>query len=231
MSFEKNLLISLLKLTEKGAASQESVNIDSRLPVSLASSLLRKMQNENLILIKDRMVEVNTESRLKLAVKAIGSGADVECISALLRWQEFEAMAALALELNGYFTVKNVWFKNLGRRWEIDVVGCRKPLVVCVDCKHWHHGMHTSTLNKIANRQADRVTAFADSLPIIARDFPCAQWSKAKFVPVILSLVPFSPKFCDDIPVVPVLQLQNFITQLPLNVKLLKYFSREFSHL
>ena len=231
MSIERNLLISLLKLTENGAVEQKSVNKDARLPASLTSTLLEKLQNENLVYLKDDSVEVDTESRLKLAVKAVELGADVQSISDFLRWQEFEAIAALALELNGYATKKNVRFKHAGRRWEIDVVGCRKPLVLCIDCKHWHHGMHPSTLTKMTAAQAERVAAFADSLPSTSIDLPCAKWSKAKFVPVILSLISFAPKFCDNVPVVPVLQLQDFVSQLPLNVESLKYFSREFSHL
>jgi hypothetical protein len=83
----------------------------------------------------------------------------------------------------------------------------------------------------MAAAQAERVAAFADSLPSTTIDLPCSKWSKAKFVPVILSLIPFAPKFCDNVPVVPVLQLQDFVSQLPLNVELLRYFSREFSHL
>jgi Holliday junction resolvase-like predicted endonuclease len=231
VSFEKNLLISLLKLTEKGSTKQEIVNIDSKLPSSLTSTLLHKLQNENIVNLKKGSVEVDTESRLKLAVKAIRLGADVECVSNFLRWQEFEAMAALALELNGYVTQKNVRFKQQGRRWEIDVIGCRKPLVVCVDCKHWHHGMHASTLGKMTAAQADRVAAFAESLPSIAIDLPCVRWEKAKFIPVILSLTSFAPKFCDKVPVVPVLQLQEFINQLPLNVESVKYFPMDFSNL
>jgi hypothetical protein len=91
--------------------------------------------------------------------------------------------------------------------------------------------MHPSTLTKMAASQAERVAAFADSLPSKTLDLPCVKWSKAKFVPVILSLIPFSPKFCGQVPIVPVLQLQDFLSHLPLNVELLKYFSREFSHL
>jgi hypothetical protein len=59
----------------------------------------------------------------------------------------------------------------------------------------------------------------------------CVKWNKAKFVPVILSLIPSSLKFYDDVPVVPVLQLQDFLAQLPAQVESLTYFVKEFSHL
>lgn len=228
---ERELLISLLKLTENGAIEQEQLNTDSRLPSTTTLLLLEKLQKENLLYLKDKMVEVEAQSRLKLAAKAVQLGADIERVSNYLKWQEFEAMAALALDFNGYIAQKNVRFKHAGRRWEIDVVGCKKPLIVCIDCKHWHYGIHSSTIKKMAESQAVRVSAFADSLPNPSTDLPDLKWTRANFVPVILTLVPFRSKFCDNIPVVSVLQLQDFVSQLPLQVESLRYFSRSFSHL
>jgi len=124
-----------------------------------------------------------------------------------------------------------VRFKHGGRKWEIDVVGCRKPLVVCVDCKHYHHGMSPSAMQKIAEAQTQRTKALAESLPNVTMKLDCASWDKAKFVPAILSLLPSRVKFCDDVPIVPILQLQDFISQLPIQVESLTYFRKEFSHL
>ncbi len=231
MSIERTLLISLLKLSQNGAVELENVNLDARLPSSVISTLLKKLQNENLVYKRDGLIEVNAECRLALAVRAIELGADVERLSNFLCWQEFEAMAAISLELCGYTTKKNVRFKHNRKRWEIDVIGFKKPLVLCIDCKHWRHGMHPSTLNKMAVAQATRVNALANSLPTVVTDFACIKWDQAKFVPVILSLVPFAGKFCDDIPIVPVLALQDFVSQLPLNLECLRYSSRKFNHL
>ena len=114
----------------------------------LSRKLLAKLQNEGLIYLKQDSVEVESNGRLKLAVKAVSLGADVEHISNLLCWQEFEEITAFALKNNGYIVSNNVRFKNATRRWEIDVVGCKKPLVVCIDCKHWQHAIAPSALKK-----------------------------------------------------------------------------------
>ena len=106
MSVERNLLISLLKLTKEGPVLIESVNKEARIPSTVTLKLLEKLQNENLIYLKTDSVEVDSNSRLKLAVKAASLGADIEHISDLLCWQEFEEIAAFALKNNGY-TVKN----------------------------------------------------------------------------------------------------------------------------
>jgi Holliday junction resolvase-like predicted endonuclease len=231
MVIERDLLISLLKLTKDGPVLTEYVNQDARIASDIVRKLLEKLQNEDMLYLKEDTVEANSDNRLRLAVKAASLGADVEHISAFLRWQEFEDIAAIALERNGYVVAKNVRFKHAGRRWEIDVVGCRKPLVLCVDCKHWQRGLKPSALRKIVEAQVERAHALANTLPSAALKVECVKWNRAKFVPVILSLIPSSFKFYDNVPVVPVLQLQDFLIQLPAQVESLTYFVKEFSHL
>ena len=231
MIIEQNLLISILKLTKDEHVLTKYVNQEARVASDIAKKLLEKLQNEGLITLKNDFVEVAGNNRLRLAVKAISLGADVEHISNLLRWQEFEDIAAIALERNGYATAKNVRFKHGGRRWEIDVISCRKPLVLCVDCKRWQRSLTYSALGKIVEAQIARACALADTLPNPSLKFECVKWISAKFVPVILSLVPCSFKFYDEVPVVPVLQLQDFLVQLPAYVEQFKYFTRKFSHL
>ncbi len=228
---ERDLLISLLKLTKNGAAELKNVNLEAKLPSSVTLKLLYKLQSENLVYLEGYKIEADSSCRLKLAVKAVELGADIERVSDFLGWREFEEIAALSLERNGYAVKKNVHFKSATRRWEIDVVGCRKPLVICIDCKHWHQGMHFSVLSKIVASQIERVKAFEETLPAVSLDFECSRWDRAKIVPVVLSLVVSRFKFVDDVPVVPVLQFQDFLSQLPTNVESLKYFSREFRHL
>ena len=218
-------------MTQNGAAKQDDINTDARIPSSVTFALLEKLQNENLVDLENGLVEVDDSAKVKLAVKAVELGAGVERISDFLSWREFEEIASVALDLNGYVAARNVHFTQGGRRWEIDVVGCKKPLVVCIDCKQWHHGMNPSTLARIAESQARRVDAFSKALPNVKLALPCVKWEKAQFIPVIVSLISGGSKFFGRVPVVPVLQLQDFISQLPLQMDSLKYFTREFSHL
>ncbi len=231
MVVERELLISLLKLTKDGAVLIEDVNRDYRIASDIARKLLEKLQNEDLLNLQGATVKVTSDNRLRLAVKAVSLGADVERVSAFLSWQEFEDIAAIALERNGYAVVKNVRFKRAGRKWEMDIVGCKKPLVVCIDCKHWGHGLSPSALKRIIEAQVERARALAESLPNVSLEIECAKWNKAKFIPVVLSLTQGRFKFHDRVPIVPVLQLQDFLSQLPAYTESLKYFSKEFNHL
>jgi hypothetical protein len=231
MSVERNLLISLLKFTKKGPVLIESVNRDAKIPMAVSLTLLKKLQNEGLIYLKADSVEVGSGDRLKLAVKAAFLGADVEQISNLLCWQEFEEIAAFALMNNGYSVHKNLRFTHVRKRWEIDVVGCKKPNVICIDCKRWQKAISPSALIRIVQLQSQRTLALADSLPNVKLNLDCTKWDKAKFIPAVLSLIPSASKFCDKVPVVPVLQLQDFISQLPVYTEALRFFLKSFKNL
>ncbi|MGD6934335.1 MAG: restriction endonuclease [Candidatus Bathyarchaeia archaeon] len=231
ISVERNLIISLLKLTQKTGVLLKDVKDHSKLPTETTYMLLEKFQSENLLNLNNQTVEVSIDDRLKLAVKAVSLGADVQTVSDLLCWQEFEEIAIMALRNNGFAVAKNVRFSHGGRKWEIDAVGCKRPLVVCIDCKHWGKAISASVLGKIAQAQAYRAKALSEFLPAVKLQLECTKWEKAQFVPAILSLVQGSFKFYDDIPIVPVLQLQDFLCQLPAYMYQLKAFPKVFDHL
>jgi Holliday junction resolvase-like predicted endonuclease len=231
MNVERNLIISLLKLTKEGSALTEDVNKEAYIPSVTAKKLLGKLEDEGLVYLKGNRVDIESGNRLKLAVKAVSLGADLEHVSNLLCWQEFEEITALALKNNGYVVSSNVRFKHAGRRWEIDVVGCKNPLVVCIDCKHWQQAITPSALRSIIDSQVERVRALADSLPAPSLKLECTRWSKAKFTPAILSLIPSAFKFYDKVPIVPILQLQDFLNQLPAYTNMLKIFIKTFGTL
>ncbi len=231
MNIERNLIITILKLTRSGPVSYKLINKDARIPSAVSEKLLEKLQNDRLVYLRNDFVEADSLCRLELAVRAITLGADIERLSGFLQWQEFESMAAVALEKNGYSVDKNLRFKHAGRKWEIDIVGCKKPIAICIDCKHWHHGMYPSALRKITESQVERTRTLADFLPSLSGKIECASWDKVKLFPAVLSLMTGSFKFCDNVPIVPVLQLQDFLHQLPAYMNSLKHFSRQLSHL
>jgi Holliday junction resolvase-like predicted endonuclease len=226
MNIETKLIISILKLTRDGPASNRLVNKDAKLPQEIAQKLLKKLQNGGFIYVQKNVVEANSLQRLKLAVQAINLGSDIENVSSFLQWQEFENMAAVALERNGYSITKNLRFKHADRRLEIDIVGCRKPVAICVDCKHWHRGLHPSALKRIVEEQVERTIALAESMPSLAGKIECVSWENVKLVPAVLSLVSGRFKFYDNVPVVAVLQLQDFLSQLPAYADSLKHFTK-----
>jgi Holliday junction resolvase-like predicted endonuclease len=226
MTIETDLIITLLKLTKEGPVSKGIVKKDAMLPSEIVENLLRKLQNDRLIYLQKDIVEADSIQRLKLAVHTIGLGADIENVSGFLQWKEFESIAAIAFERNGYGVKKNLRFKHAGRGWEIDIVGFKQPIVVCMDCKHWHHGMSPSALKRIVEEQAKRTSALTESLPNPKVRAEFVSWDSVKFIPAVLSLVAGSFKFYDDVPIIPVLQLQDFLSQLPAYANSLKHYTK-----
>ena len=224
MNIEVNLLISVLKLTRQGSVSLELVKKDARVSSEIAEKMLIKMGRDGLIYLRNKILEADSFQRLKLAMAAINHGADVESVSSLLQWREFEGIAVLALEKNGYTVSKNFHFSHLGHRWEMDVIACRKPLVICIDCKHWHRGVAPSALRKIVNDQIERTSALAEFLRCSAGKLECLSWSYVRLLPVVLLLFAGRFKFYNDVPVVSVLQLQDFVNQLSIFAGDLKHF-------
>jgi Holliday junction resolvase-like predicted endonuclease len=230
MSIEKDLIMSTLKLTREGIISKEIIKKDAKLLLHDVEDLLGKLQNDGLVYLRKDVVEADSLQRLKLAVRAISLGADIENVSSFLQWREFESIAAVAFERNGYCVKKNLRFKHAGQRWEIDILAFKEPTVVCVDCKHWHRGMSPSALKKVVEEQVERTSALAESLPNPTIRFEFASWNFVKFVPAVLSLVTGRFKFYESVPIVSVLQLQDFLSQLPAYVDSFKHFSRLLSN-
>ncbi|MEM3443012.1 MAG: hypothetical protein QXM86_04060, partial [Candidatus Bathyarchaeia archaeon] len=109
-------------------------------------------------------------------------------------------------------------------------VGCKRPLVVCVDCKHWQRSLYPSALRKVVENHVERTFALAEELGNIAHKVGCVGWDSAKLIPTVLSLLVPRSKFFDNVPIVPVLQLQDFLNQLPAYVDSLKHFTKKLSN-
>jgi len=86
--------------------------------------------------------------------------------------------------------------------------------------------MSPSVLKKIAEEQRERTKALADSLPNPAVKIEFASWETVILIPAVLSLTVGRHKLCDGVPVVPVLQLQDFVSQVPIYVNSLEHFQR-----
>lgn len=229
MDIERKLIISILKQTRSGAVSHELIKKDAVIPASIAKKLIVKLQKEGLVNLSRIGLETNAIQRMELAIRAISLGTDPERASALLHWQEFEGIGCILLERSGYQVTRSLRFKHAERRWEIDLVGCKQPLVLCIDCKHWQHGLRPSTIKKIVEKQIERVKALAKVLPDSATKIGCVSWHSIKLVPIVLSLITDEPRFHDNVPIVPILRMPDFLDKLPFYVDSMAHYSR-FGH-
>ena len=228
MAFERNFLVSVLKLTKGGPVAKELVAKDAEIPTQTANQLLKKFCEAGLIQWRHKTIEASSNQRVKTAIHAIKSGADFERVCRFLEWNEFENLAAAALEANNFAVRRCFRFKWTQRRWEIDVLGCREPIIACVDCKHWGHGWRKSAIMKAVEAQTLRTKVLAEALPSLQEEVGLAHWREATLIPIVLSLVLGPLKFYNNVPIVPILQLQNFLNELQAHVMSLTHFFARF---
>jgi Holliday junction resolvase-like predicted endonuclease len=226
---ERELSLSLLKLTKNRLISKELVTKDARVATSIAEEMFKKFMQLELVEIKGKIIKTTPEKRVKIAVYAIQHGADFERVCKYLDWKEFENIAATIFKANNYDIIRNFHFKNK-KRWEIDLIALKKPIVICLDCKHWQHGWSQSAVIKAVENQIERTKSLTEALPKIRKEIKLEKWSHATFIPTILSLIPGKLKFYNNTPIVPILQLQNFINELPANITLLTHFSKNITN-
>lgn len=227
MRIEKHVLLSLLRLTQSGPVRKEVIAKHARIPAEISDEAMRKLSQNSLFHEYEGVIEASPGQRVKIAMYALQLGADFERVCDLLSWREFEDISAEAFENNGYEVIRNFHFEQASKRWEIDIIGLKKPLILCVDCKHWKRGWRKSATLKAVEAQTERTKAFAKALPNYCQKARLEGWQTATLIPIVLSLLPGPHKFCNNVPVVPVLQLQDFINELPAQAHLLKSFHKE----
>jgi len=227
MTTERELLVSLLKLTRLGPVQKRLVSWDAHTPAQAVEEVYERLASEGFITQRKNLVEASPSQRASMAVRAVRLGADLERVCGLLEWAEFESIASEAFLVNNFDVKRRFRFKQAGRMWEIDILGRRQPLVVCADCKHWHRGWQRAALVKAAEAQTERTKAFADALPNLYKRVELDNWKQATLIPMILSLTQAPLKFHQNVPIVPILQLQDFLKELPAQAGLLAHFTKK----
>lgn len=181
--------------------------------------------------MKEKAIEISNYNKVLLTVRAVELGADIETATSLLHWREFEEIAGLALEKNNFIVKKNFRFTYIKKKNEIDLIGSKRPFILCIDCKHWHKKLSISSINTIVDKQIKRTENLAAFLPSVSKNLECEQWNYGLFIPAILSLLPAITKFHKSVPIIPILQFQDFINQIFGNLQKIKTFKKNFYHL
>lgn len=225
MTIKSDLLISILKHSNAGLTNKNIITREANVPATVANNIFGYLRELGLIEIESETIELTSNQRINLAIHAINQGTDIERVCKVLEWIEFENFSATAFEKNNFAVKRRFRFKAAQRRWEIDVLAYSEPIILCVDCKRWRRSWSNSTISRMAAAQAQRTEALANNLQDIHHDIDLTDWKEASLFPVILSLFPGPVKFYNRVPVVPILQLQNFLDEFHGHKNDLAYFN------
>jgi len=166
----------------------------------------------------NRKITFDLQSKLEISLIALKYGAEIESVCKILSWREFEAFSREVLERNNYSCMQNFRFKLHRKRYEIDVIGLKRPLIVCVDAKHYRKSGKTHTLRVACKKQVERTEALSETLPETASKLRITSWEKVKIVPLIVTLLPEEVGFFERVPVVPFFKLNSFLIELQTHI-------------
>ena len=228
MTLERKVLISTLKMTRDARTQIKNISLDASVPFTITRRILRRYSKMGFVRLNGEAIIIEEEQRLRLAVRTVELGADLERVCKLLGWKEFEDISALAFENSGFSVLKRFRFKHLDKRWEVDVLALKNPSVVCVDCKHWRRGWQRSAISRTAESQTNRTQNLAEASPRLRDRIGISRWRSATFIPTILSLIPGPFKFYEGVPIVPILQIRDFINEMPVHITMLTHFSKKY---
>ncbi|MCW4015824.1 MAG: restriction endonuclease [Candidatus Bathyarchaeota archaeon] len=227
MTAKTEVIIAILKHANGKPAVKQVIARESNVPVHLINNVLSGLCDFGFIECENEQIELSSNQRVKLAIHAINHGTDIERVCNVLEWKEFENFAAQVFEKNNFVIKRNFRFKAEQRRWEIDVVAYSEPIIVCVDCKRWRRGWGNSAITRVAAAQAKRTQVLANSLHFLQQKIGLGNWKQATLFPAILSLFPGPVKFYNKVPVVPILQIQNFVDEFVGHKMELAHFQAE----
>jgi len=222
---EREILLAVLKETSKANyVRMEDISREARVPRGLIKEIIREFSENGLLKLDSESIVVDCGQRLKIALRAVELGSDIERVARFLTWAEFEDFSRISFEENGFTVKMNFHFTWLKKRWEIDIVGIRKPLIISADCKHWRQKWSGSASLKAAEKQIERTRALAESSKYLMNKIGINGWKYAYFVPVVLSLFPSQYKFHERTPIVPILSLNDFLKNVIVHLKDLNSF-------
>jgi hypothetical protein len=197
------ILVQTLKLTRKSPTVSLAEIADAVRTTleNVEETLERKLGLQHV-----STLQLTRSERFKLAVEASKLGALQDAAKGLT-WQEFEAFGEECLNRSGFLTEKGVILKDVKRKWQIDIIARKTQMVLAFDCKHWDSPNYTSKFTKASEHQRRalavlmRVRGSGSGIPI---------WG----LPVILTLYEPRSSIHDDVVLVSVGQLSDFLSHL-----------------
>jgi hypothetical protein len=196
-----SLILRAIPVINEGSLSFDDFALATGLGRQASIELVRLLTRNEIGYVDSDFIRFGQLDRLRTAMLAIRMGADVEQLSGMLSWRDFELLATSILDASGYVAQHSFRLKK--PRIEIDVVGVKDRIALLIDCKHWKRSS-TSETKRFASLQIRRAEVF-----VRAR-----KGEIELAVPVILTLHLESITFADNVPVVPIIKLRSFLNEM-----------------
>ncbi|MFX1563904.1 MAG: restriction endonuclease [Promethearchaeota archaeon] len=150
-------------------------------------------------------------AKVQIAMQAIRLGQPERKILDSLTWQEFEEFVSAIFDRHGFFIHHRYRF-TISRKYEIDVIASRKPVLFFVDCKHY--GIRkgkSSVLRNAVEDQLERTKVLATHFAAHQAKLNCLKWDKVILLPLLVTMLHEDLIYHEKIPIVPAAKLNAFI--------------------
>lgn len=150
-------------------------------------------------------------AKVRVAMRAIQLGEPERSILDALTWQEFEDYVAAAFDFHDFVVHRRFRFATQ-RRFEIDIVATRKPILFSVDCKHYGIRLgKSSALRTAVEEQIQRTEALAATFAAHQAALECIGWHNCILLPLLVTMLSEDLVFHENVPVVPAARLNAFL--------------------
>lgn len=214
----REVLKTLLKIKRTEDWSLTKLGEEARAPVETVRSILTEIADA--VILKDDVVSIAEHGKVQIAIRCLNLAIDPLYISRYLDWREFEDFTAALVDAYGYAVYRSYRFKSINRRWEVDILAIKKPILLCLNCKHFLK-QSWSSLRRAALEELERAEALRQALPKLKLEpKPSKGW---RILPTIITLLTPKFKFYDKIPIVKVTELGSFLEELSLHTDSLRF--------
>ncbi len=179
-------------------------------PKSLRDRLISRagsVRRADMVLDEVRLVTGVTGDSDENCLAALGLmmlGMDPASVARDVTWQEFESLCAAILRALGYSVRKGVMLKRPRR--QIDIIAESATLGLSIDCKHWKNSPAASSLTGLVDAQVQRTLLYKRDAKLTGDGLP--------ILPMLLTLLDSQTRVVDDVPVVPIILLRDFLLNL-----------------
>lgn len=207
-SFSDGTQLRTLLTITKGETTFQS----NQLPEGIQTSDLLPSLESAQLLQKEQTVWLFTGyAKVRVAIRALQLGEPNRPVLSALSWQEFEEFVAHVLSFHEFNVCHRFRFST-NRRYEIDIIAGRKPVLFCIDCKQYGVRIgKASSLRTAAEEQLHRTQVLAKNFAQFQSDIGCLEWQETSLIPILVTLMVEDIQFHEKIPIVPASLFNGFL--------------------
>ncbi|MFX1575714.1 MAG: hypothetical protein ACFFCF_00925 [Promethearchaeota archaeon] len=226
-SFNEGSQLRSLLIATKGESSFQTRQLPDMIQ---NSSFLHSLESAQLLQREKTQWMFSGYSKVRVAIRALQLGEPNRPVLSALTWQEFEQFVARVLIFHEFHVCHRFRFSRK-RRYEIDIVAGRQPVLFSIDCKQYGVRLGKATsLRNAAEAQKERTEVLAMNFAKFQADLGCLDWTAPILIPMLVTMLTEDIHFHEQIPIVPAALLNAFLLNFEKQIDQVYFIRPSFGH-